>query len=478
LLLDALLDQLGKHRLENVQGTRVEQKALIRVRLGTGRGGRPYQNKRRRRSASQARKNHHGLHRSNYIPAESGGFNEWWLRHEEFDRERGISAVVPAIACAQLPATQDEPVHERACPTMIRAAVCREFGKPLTIEEIELAAPKAGEIEIDIKACAICHSDISYAEGDWGGPLPAVYGHEAAGIVRRTGRGVTGFKPGDHVVITLIRSCGKCHYCAQGSTVVCTEVFNLDEHEPIRSPRGEPLSQPLKTAAFAERVIVHQSQIAKVAKSIPFASAALLACGVITGFGAVINTAQVQSGEAVAVIGCGGVGLNAIQGAVHAGARPIIAIDVADVKLRDARTFGAAHAFNPDSVDVRAAVRKLTKKRGADYVFVTVGAKSAMEGALRLITRNGHVIVVGMPPSGVLAQYDPSILAAWNQKIMGSKMGEAIVARDIPKLAKAYRGGELKLDELVSNTYPLEKINEAIAEAKSGTVRRNVIVFD
>ena len=361
---------------------------------------------------------------------------------------------------------------------MIKAAICREFGKPLTIERIKLAAPKAGEVEVDVKACAICHSDISYADGDWGGPLPAVYGHEAAGIVRKVGRGVTRFKPGDYVVVTLIRSCGKCHYCAQGSTVMCNEVFALDKHGPIHTPQGEPLWQALKTGAFAERVVIHQSQMAKVAKSIPFASASLLACGVITGFGAVVNTAHVRRGEAVAVIGCGGVGLNAIQGAVHAGAKPIIAIDVAEVKLKDARKFGATHAFNPNKEDVREAIRGLTHKRGVDHVFVTVGAKAAMEGAFQFITRNGSVIVVGMPPSGVMAQYDPSVLAAWNQKIIGSKMGEAVVARDIPKLARAYQKGELMLDELVSNTFPLEKINEAIAEAKSGAVRRNVIVFE
>ncbi len=340
---------------------------------------------------------------------------------------------------------------------MIHAAVCREFGKPLSIEPIEVAAPKAGEVEVDVKACAICHSDISYADGDWGGPLPAVYGHEAAGIVRRTGRGVSAFKAGDHVVVTLIRSCGKCHYCAQGSTVMCNEVFPLDKSGPIHSQGGEELWQGLRTGAFAERVVVHQSQMAKIAKTIPFASASLLACGVITGFGAVANTAHPRRGDAVAIIGCGGVGLNAIQGAVHIGAKPIIAIDVADVKLKDARKFGATHAFNPNRDDVREAVRKLTNKRGVDYVFVTVGAKSAIEGAFQFITRNGAVIVVGMPASGVMAQYDPSILAAWNQKIIGSKMGEAVVARDIPKLARAYQKGELMLDELVSNAYPAGK---------------------
>ena len=359
----------------------------------------------------------------------------------------------------------------------MKAAVCRAFGEPLSIEEVKLAAPRAGEIEVDVKACAICHSDISFADGAWGGPLPAVYGHEAAGIVKRTGRGVTAVKPGDHVVVTLIRYCGDCHYCNQGSQVMCEEVFPLDRKGPISDAAG-PLEQSMRTGAFAERVVVHHSQAVKIPKSVPFASASLLACGVITGFGAVANTADVKPGQNVAVIGCGGVGLNAVQGAAHCGAGKIIAIDLAPSKLKDAKRFGATHGLNPATDDVAAKIRKLTSGRGVDYVFVTVGAVGALEGAFDYITKNGSVVVVGMPASGVFAKYDPATLAAWNQKIIGSKMGEAVIARDIPRLVRAYRKGELKLDELVSNTYRLEEINEAIAEVKSGTVKRNVIVFE
>lgn len=359
----------------------------------------------------------------------------------------------------------------------MKAAVCREFGKPLSIEEVKLAGPKAAEVEVDIKACAICHSDISFADGAWGGALPAVYGHEAAGIVKRTGRGVTGLKAGDHVVVTLIRYCGDCHYCNQGSQVMCEEVFALDRKGPIFDDSG-PLEQAMRTGAFAERVVVHQSQAVKIPKTVPFASASLLACGVITGFGAVANTADVKPGQSVAVIGCGGVGLNAIQGAHHCGAAKIISIDLAPAKLKDAKRFGATHGYNPASDDVAAKISKLTAGRGVDHVFVTVGVPAAFEGAFDYITKNGSVVVVGMPPSGVFAKYDPGTLAAWNQRIVGSKMGDAVIARDIPRLVRAYRKGELKLDELVSNTYRLEQINEAIAEVRSGTVKRNVIVFD
>ncbi len=361
---------------------------------------------------------------------------------------------------------------------MVKAAVCREFSKPLTIETITLAEPSDGEVEVEVKACAICHSDISYAEGAWGGELPAVYGHEAAGNVSKVGKGVTNVKKGDHVVVTLIRYCGDCHYCNQGSQVMCEAVFPLDKATPIHGARGEPMHQAMRSGAFAEKIVVHHSQMVRVPESLPFASASLLACGVITGYGAVVNTAHVRAGQNVAVVGCGGVGLNAIQGAAHAGAGLIIAIDLSATKLLDARKFGATHGFDPREGGVADRIKALTSGRGVDYVFVTVGAKAAFDGAFDFITKNGAVIVVGMPATGVYAQYDPGTVAAWNQRIMGSKMGEAIVSRDIPALAKAYEKGELKLDELVSKTYPLEQINEAIAEVKSRNVMRNVIVFD
>lgn len=360
----------------------------------------------------------------------------------------------------------------------MKAAVCRAFGKPLVIEEIAIAKPGPGEVLVDVKACAICHSDISYAEGAWGGDLPAVYGHEAAGIVRETGQGVTGVKPGDHVVVTLIRSCGHCHYCSQGSLVMCEEVFPLDRKSPLTGASGEPYVQAMRSGAFAEQVLVHESQMAPIPKDIPFASASLLACGVITGYGAVANTARVTPGQHVAVIGCGGVGLNSIQGAAIAGATTIIAIDLSDEKLDAARRFGATHAINSKTENAAEKVKSLTSGRGADVVFVTVGVKTAFDRAFDYITKNGSVVVVGMPATGVFAEYDPGTLAAWNQKILGSKMGEARIARDIPALVELYRTGRLKLDELITARYPLEQINEAIAAVNEGKALRNVIVFE
>ena len=208
----------------------------------------------------------------------------------------------------------------------MKAAVVREFGQALTIEELDIAAPGVGEVSVEIKACAICHSDILYASGGWGGSLPAVYGHEAAGIVESVGPGVRHVSPGDHVVVTLVRSCGRCGCCEQGYYGSCEATFALDEQPPLRlKTDGSPVVQGLRTAAFAERTVVDASQAVSISKSVPFASASLLACGVITGFGAVINTAQVRAGSSVAVIGTGGVGLNSIQGASISGARRVIA---------------------------------------------------------------------------------------------------------------------------------------------------------
>ena len=197
----------------------------------------------------------------------------------------------------------------------MKAAVCREHGKPLVIETIELDAPQAGEVKIKLAACAICHSDIIFMDGGWGGEVPAVYGHEAAGVVDVIGPGVTAVKPGDHVVVTLIRSCGHCFYCARGDQHICETRFPLDANSPLHDKNGEDIVHGLRTGAFAEYVVVEQSQIVPIPEEISFECASLLACGVITGLGAVVNTARVPAGSTVVVIGTGGVGLNSVQGA-------------------------------------------------------------------------------------------------------------------------------------------------------------------
>ena len=209
----------------------------------------------------------------------------------------------------------------------MKAAICYEFGKPLVIEDVVLDSPQTNEVRVKLSTCAICHSDIHHMDGDWGGTLPAIYGHEAAGVVAEIGPGVTLAKPGDPVVVTLIRSCGRCFFCDKGESHLCETTFRLDKQGPLHTKGGQPILQALRTAAFAEEVVVHESQIVKVSPDMPMDSASLLACGVITGYGAVVNTARVPVGSSVVVIGTGGVGLNSVQGAALSGATPLIAID-------------------------------------------------------------------------------------------------------------------------------------------------------
>ncbi len=359
----------------------------------------------------------------------------------------------------------------------MRAAVCYEFGKPLVIEELELRGPAAGEVRVRLEACAICHSDIISVDGGWGGTLPAVFGHEAAGVVTAVGADVDEARPGDHVVVTLVRSCGHCHYCARGDEVMCDSEFRLDRESPLVSARNGAIRQGLRTGAFAEQVVVDQSQVCVIPGDIAFDSASLLACGVPTGFGAVINTAAVPAGATVVVIGVGGVGLNCVQGAVAAGASPIVAIDVADAKLEAARKFGATEALNAGDARLVQQVCSLTGGRGADFVFVSVGAKPAFDRSMDLLASGGTMVVVGMPASGVMAEYDPGELAARSQRIIGSKMGSVRIADDIPRLVSLYRQKRLKLDELISGRYALDDINAAITSSKSGAALRNVIVY-
>ncbi len=360
----------------------------------------------------------------------------------------------------------------------MRAAVCRAFGEPLVIEDLVLDPPQAGELRVKIAACAICHSDIHYADGSWGGTLPAVYGHEAAGEVIETGPGVAMPGVGDPVIVTLIRSCGNCFYCDQGMPYLCETEFPVDRDGRLHRKDGTPVLQGLRTGAFAEEVVVHHSQVVALPRSVPLESASLLACGVITGFGAVSRTARIPAGCSVVVIGAGGVGLNSIQGASICGARQVIAVDVLDEKLESALSFGATATVNSAEGDVGEAVRRLTGGRGADYVFITVGNARAMEEAMDVIRPGGTAVIVGMPAVGEMSAFETQAIAGTSQRILGSKMGSTRPQVDVPQLIDLYGEGRLKLDELITRTYPLDEINEAIAAVNRGEALRNVIVFD
>ncbi len=359
----------------------------------------------------------------------------------------------------------------------IKAAVCHEFGAPLVIEDIQLEAPGMGQVEVTLDAVAICHSDISYAEGAWGGHLPAVYGHEAAGIVTAIGAGVDRFKTGESVVVTLIRACGTCPNCASGRPTICETGYD-DTKGPISTAAGAPLSQAMACGAFAEKVVVDISQIVKIPETMSKEAASLLSCGVITGVGAVVNAAGLRAGQDVVVIGAGGIGLNAIQGARIAGARRIVAVDMTEEKLAIAKEFGATHGVLATEKSPWRASYKALGGRGADAVLITVGAIPAYEQAPKYLGRGGRAIMIGMPHSGDMASYEPVMLAAVGQGMIGSKMGDVVIQRDIPWMIDLYEQGRLKLDELISGRWRLDQINEAIADTKTGSAKRNVIVFN
>ncbi|MGZ9812209.1 Zn-dependent alcohol dehydrogenase [Pseudoroseicyclus sp. H15] len=356
----------------------------------------------------------------------------------------------------------------------IRAAVAHAHGQPLKIEEIELRAPLEDEVQVQMGAVAICASDITFLDGKWGGALPAVYGHEAAGEVTAVGASVRGLAPGDRVAVTLIRACGGCPTCASGAPVYCEN--RGAPRPPALTKDGASITQAMNSGAFAEAVTVHHSQVAKLPATIPYEAAALLACGVITGIGAVVNAAKLRPGEDAVVIGCGGVGLNAIQGARLAGARRIVAVDMMPEKLEAAKEFGATDVVSADQDAPWEAARAILG-RGADAVFVATGALPVFSQAPRYLAPLGRVLIVGMPHTGAVASYEPTAMAYDGQSIRGTAMGDTVISRDIPWLADLYLQGRLELDALISRRWSLDEINEAIANSRSGSARRNVITF-
>jgi S-(hydroxymethyl)glutathione dehydrogenase / alcohol dehydrogenase len=360
---------------------------------------------------------------------------------------------------------------------MPRAAVCHRFAEPLSVEEVALDPPGRDEVRIRVTACAICHSDIAYASGVWGGALPAVYGHEACGVVVEAGPGVAAPRAGERVVVSLVRSCGSCPRCREGAPALCDAQFRLDAESPIRLAGGERAAQGLRCGAFADEVVVHASQAVAIPDGLPDASACLIACAVMTGMGAVVNDAGVTPGASVVVIGAGGEGLNAVQGAVLAGAGRVIAVDVSAAKLAAATALGATGTVDASTADPVERVRTATAGSGADAVILTAGAAAAVDQGLACLRRGGTLVCVGMPPNGQPAHFDAGALAHDGKRIVGSKLGSSQPAVDIPRLAALYLDGRLRLDELVTTTYPLEGINEAIAAVRRGEAIRNVIVL-
>lgn len=361
----------------------------------------------------------------------------------------------------------------------MKAAVCHEFNKPLVIEEVTMRPPGADEVRVKVAATAICHSDIHDIRGDFGGEPPFVGGHETAGYVEEVGARVTSVRPGDHVIVSLLESCGTCVFCATGRPYFCVTKVTYDNTGTLFDANGAGIIQKARVGGFAEYVLVHESQLVKIDDDFPLDLASLLACGVTTGFGAVVNRAKVSPLSSVVVIGTGGVGLNSVQGALLCGANPIIAVDILDSKLERAKGFGATHGVNAKNADPVAAVKEITGGQGADYAFVTVGSAAALQQAFAMLCRGGTAVMVGLPPAeDALASFAAAEFAINEKTVTGGYMGSIRLQVDIPKLIALYKAGRYKLDELVAGRYPFERINEALESSAGGEALRNVIVFE
>jgi NDMA-dependent alcohol dehydrogenase len=356
-----------------------------------------------------------------------------------------------------------------------------DFNAPLTIEELRVKDPKDDQIIVKIAATGICHTDLSVLRAALPYPPPVVLGHEGAGIVEEVGRGVTSLAPGDHVVLSSIPHCGHCHQCRGGRAHLCESGLNAAmAGEQIAFERdGTDIAHFCGLGSFASRTVVNASAAIKIDDDIPLNRACLIGCGVITGVGAAINTARVQPGETVAVFGCGGVGLNVIQGAAIAGAGRIIAVDVVPGKLEWARTFGATDTLDVRGVDESSEeVRALTGGIGVDVAFEVIGAPAVIRQAFLSTRRGGKAVVVGVAPFGVDVSVPACMLSLEERSLVGSLYGSAYMPRDVPRLLELYRRGRLKLDQLVSREIKLDEVNAGLEALEGGNAVRSVIVFD
>ena len=360
----------------------------------------------------------------------------------------------------------------------MKAAVLYEYGKPLVIEELDLEPPRAGEILVRMVASGVCHSDLHSVQGVHPGPMPAVIGHEGAGVVEEIGPGVTTVAPGDHVVLTWLPYCGACRQCLRGRANLCERLAWSDSGYMMDGTvrlhcAGKPIHH-YTTSSFAERAVVPEQTAIKVGDDLPLTELALMGCAVMTGVGAVFNTARVRPGDTVAVVGCGGVGLNIVQGAAIANASRIVAIDVEPMKLDLAAQLGATEtilASEGDAVDSVIAGGGLV-----DFAFEAIGRPSTIELAARLLRPGGEAILVGMAPPDARVAFNPLDLTTGEKVIRGSWYGSCRPPIDFPILLDLYRAGRLRLDLLVTPC-GLEDVNDALDAIETGRVARSVIVF-
>jgi S-(hydroxymethyl)glutathione dehydrogenase / alcohol dehydrogenase len=363
------------------------------------------------------------------------------------------------------------------------AAILWRPGEPVEIHEIDLAPPKAGEVLVEIAACGVCHTDLHVVEGDLPEPLPLVLGHEASGRVKDVGPGVEALEPGDHVVLALVPACGTCAECRRGRPNFCevgarmAATGTLADGTSRLSLNGTTLHHFNSVSSFAGQAVVPESVAVKIRDDVALDTVALVGCAVLTGCGAVLNTAKVEEAATVAVWGCGGVGLNVVQGARLAGAAQIVAIDVRPDKLELARALGANDVVEAaPGVDVVAAVRGLTNG-GPDYAFEAIGAEPTIQQAWEAAGPRGTVVVVGILPKGKTLTIDPWQFFS-EKTLKGSFLGSARVHEDVPRLVDLYAAGDLRLDELVDRRIALRELPEAFGRLRAGRGLRQLVVFD
>jgi len=360
----------------------------------------------------------------------------------------------------------------------MKAAVFHGPHQTLTMEDVEIDKPMAHEVLVRTVASGVCHSDLHFVEGLYPMPAPAILGHEAAGIVEEVGELVSYLKPGDHVIACLSVFCGHCDQCLTGHPNLCAnpETRRGRSQAPKLSWNGSPVTQSFNLSSFAERMLVHENALVKIDNDIQLDRAALVGCGVTTGVGAVLNTAKIEAGSSVAVFGCGGVGLAAIQGARIGGARMIIAVDTVESKLATARELGATHSVDASSGDPVEKIKELTGG-GVDYSFEAIGLKIAAEQCFDCLARGGTATIIGMIPVGQKVELDGRSFLG-EKKIQGSSMGSNRFRVDMPRYLDFYRQGRLKLDEMITRRGRLEDVNEAFRAMKAGEVARTVLMFD
>lgn len=369
----------------------------------------------------------------------------------------------------------------------MKAVVFRDAQTHVDVAEVELQAPKAGEVRVKIAAAGVCHSDLHVRQGDWDAAVPMVMGHEGSGVVVELGEGVTSLAVGDHVVLSWVAPCGECRYCQQGREARCQKVattvapkgvlFDGTSRLSIAGENGERenLHHYLGVSSFAEEVVVPASGAIKVRNDAPLDVIAVVGCAVATGVGAVTNTAAVEPGSTVAVIGCGGVGLNVVQGAKLAGAERIVAIDVVPEKTDMALQFGATDRIDASKGDAVEQLFGLLPD-GVDYAFDAIGRTVTTEQAIRMLGLGGAAVIVGLPPTGSRASFEPLILAEADQRILGSNYGSVRPSIDIPALVDRYMDGQLKLDPLISGRRNLADVAEALDDLEAGGVLRTLLI--